>query len=70
MQKLVTIYLDNAAYSEGKFISNPTKSHLLVEEHLKEYLADGWKVLSITGFGGGSESVTGVRGWLGVLLQK
>ena len=70
MQKLVTIYLDNAAYSEGKFISNPTKCHLLVEEHLREYLSEGWKICSLTGFGGGADSVTSVRGWLGVVLEK
>lgn len=70
MQKLVTIYLDNANYSKGKIISDPGKSHLLVEEHLTEYLAAGWRISSMTGFGGGSESMTAVRGWLGVVLEK
>lgn len=70
MQKLVTIYLDNAVYNKGKFISDPSTSHLRVEEHLTEELAAGWRIVSISGFGGGSENMTSVRGWLGVVLEK
>jgi hypothetical protein len=70
MQKLVTIYLDNAAYSKGRMlVSSYAEQHGLVEEHLQAELAAGWRVASVTGFGGNSEHVT-VRGWLAVLLEK
>lgn len=69
MQKLVTIYLDNIAYMQGKFIqSTQAKQHGQVEEHLATYLDAGWKIVSITGFGG-SESPY-ARGWIAVVLQK
>jgi hypothetical protein len=69
MQKLVTIYLDNQAYSKGKWLQLTfADKHGLVEEHLLDQLADGWQIVSITGFGG-VESVT-TRGWLAVLLEK
>ena len=70
MQKLVTIYLDSHAYAEGKWLkaSNADK-HGHVEEYLKEYLADGWVIRSLQGFGGGSEHPS-VRGWLAVVLEK
>ncbi len=70
MQKLVTIYLDNAAYSRGKMIvGSYADKHGLVEEHLQQYLSEGWTVRSVSGFGGGSEGLS-VRGWMAVLLEK
>ena len=69
-QKLVTIYLENMAYSKGKklFLSFADK-HGLVEEHLTAELAEGWRIGSITGFGGNSDGIS-ARGWLAVVLEK
>jgi len=70
MQKLVTIYLDNGAYKRDHMIvTSYSDLHGQVEEHLGEYLKDGWTIQSVTGFGGNSEALT-VRGWLAVVLQK
>lgn len=69
MQKLVTIYLDNQAYMGGSWIKDSfADMHGVAEEHLKDELANGWKVASLHGFGG----VDGInaRGWLTVLLEK
>ncbi len=64
MQKLVTIYLDNAAYAKGKMlVSNFADKHGLIEEHLQQYLAQGWRVQSMSAFGA-------ERGWVIVLLNK
>jgi hypothetical protein len=69
-QKLVTVYLDNLAYGSGKWINTGYgDKHGLIEEHLAQYLADGWTIRSFTGFGGGGESITG-RAWLAVLLER
>jgi len=70
MQKLVTIYLDNSAYAKGKMLVGTfADKHGLVEEHLQSYLADGWRVSSMSGFGGSNDGMT-VRGWFAVLLGK
>ena len=70
MQKLVTIYLDNSAYGQGKMIvTSYADMHGVVEEHLKAELAHGWTVKTLHGFGGNSESLT-VRGWIVVVLEK
>lgn len=70
MQKLVTIYMDNSAYGKGKMIVGSfADKHALVEEHLQQYLSEGWKVSSVSGFGGGSDGLM-VRGWIAVLLEK
>ena len=70
MQKLVTVYVDNSAYGKGKMlVGSYADKHGLVEEHLKDYLADGWSIVSITGFGGNSESIM-ARGWIVVVLEK
>ncbi|MEN6334540.1 MAG: hypothetical protein ABFE01_09780 [Phycisphaerales bacterium] len=70
MQKLVSIYLDNMAYGKGKvLIGNFAEKHGLIEEHLENYLKDGWTIKAIHGFGGHDECVT-VRGWVVVLLEK
>ncbi|MCY3018834.1 MAG: hypothetical protein NTW87_07385 [Planctomycetota bacterium] len=69
MQKLVTIYLDRRAYLGGKMLVGPlagADKHCCVEEHLKEYLADGWSVKSLCAVGG----ETGMDGWLAVVLEK
>jgi hypothetical protein len=70
MQRLVTVYLDNSAYMQGKWITlaMPDK-HGLAEEHLAEDLANGWRVVSLTSFGGSTEGLT-ARGWVTVLLEK
>lgn len=70
MQKLVTIYLENTAYGKGKaLVGSFADKHGLVEEHLQSYLADGWRVVLMTGFGGNAE-VVAARGWLAVVLEK
>jgi hypothetical protein len=69
-QKLVTIYLDNAAYGTGKLLVGAfPEKHGAVEEHLAPQLAEGWRIASIHGFGGSADNVW-VRGWLTVLLEK
>jgi hypothetical protein len=70
MQKLVTIYLENSAYSKGKMlVASYADKHGLVEEHLRDDLADGWRVTSLSALGGNSDSIV-VRGWLAVVLEK
>ncbi len=70
MQKLVTIYLDNQAYAEGKWLTvSFAERHGAVEEHLQSELNDGWRIVSIAGFGGAEDTVN-VRGWLAVVLEK
>ena len=69
-QKLVTIYLDNSAYGKAKvLVASYADKHDLVEEHLQTYLDDGWRIGSISGFGGNSDSIT-ARGWFAVVLEK
>jgi hypothetical protein len=69
-QKLMTIYLDNTAYAEGKMlVGSFGDKHGLVEEHLAPLLADGWRVAEIRAFGGNSDGLA-VRGWLAVVLEK
>ena len=69
-QKLVTIYLDNSAYAQGKMIVGSfADKHGLIEEHLQSYLDDGWRIGSVSGFGGNSDSIA-ARGWLAVVLEK
>jgi hypothetical protein len=70
VQKLVTIYLDNGTYGQGKMIvTSYADMHGVVEEHLKAELAHGWTVKALHGFGGNSESLS-VRGWIVVVLEK
>ena len=70
MQKLVTIYLDNGVYGKGKMIvGSYADKHGLVEEHLQDYLQNGWAIKAIHGFGGNSEPLS-ARGWILVLLEK
>ena len=68
-QKLVTIYLDSMAYAEGKAVGSFADQHGLAEEHLQTYLDDGWRIGSVSGFGGNSESIS-ARGWFAVVLEK
>ncbi len=69
MQKLVTVYLDTETYHKGKLFSRLADKHGLVEEHLQDYLQQGWTIKTIDGFGGSSE-LGSVRGWVAVLLEK
>ncbi len=69
-QKLLTIYLDNSAYAKGKvLVGSFADKHGLVEEHLKDVLAEGWRVAAIHGIGGNGQSIT-ARGWIVALLEK
>ena len=38
-QKLVTIYLDNAAYGKAKVFGSYAEKHAAIEEHLNDFLA-------------------------------
>ena len=70
MQKLVTIYLDNGAYSQGKMlVTGYDEMHGAVEEHLANYLSDGWSIKSLAGLGGHSDGLS-VRGWVAVVLER
>jgi hypothetical protein len=70
MQKLVTIYFDNSAYGKGKGVFGSfADKHGLVEEHLKMELSDGWRVASLSSFGGHNDGLI-ASGWLAVLLEK
>lgn len=70
MQKLITIYLDSAVYGAEKWLGTPVQDkHGIVEEHLSQELKQGWRVVSVNGFGGAAETQY-VRGWLVVLLEK
>ncbi len=70
MQKLVTIYLDNIAYNEGSWIQmSYAERHGSVEEHLEEYLADGWRITNVNAAGGASEGAQ-ARAWVVVVLEK
>jgi len=69
-QKLVTIYLESMAYAKDtKLFGSLADKHGLVEEHLQSYLDDGWRIVSVSGFGGSSDG-TYARSWLGVVLEK
>jgi len=69
MQKLVTIYLDNMAYEGSTMFKGHAGKHGHVEEHLQQYLAEGWWVVSTTAFGGSADGYT-ARGWIAVVLEK
>ena len=70
MQKLITIYLNNQAYDKGKFFGGGVADkHGFAEEHLQDYLQQGWVIKAIHGFAGGSESFH-ASGWVVVLLEK
>ena len=68
MQKLVTVYLDNTAYGKPKLPNSYADKHGFVEEHLQEYLIEGWRVRSLFGLGG-ADSVC-ARGWVAVVLER
>jgi hypothetical protein len=69
-QKFVTIYLENMAYAKGKMlVGSLADKHGLVEEHLQTYLEEGWRINSVSGFGGNADAVAS-RGWFAVVLEK
>jgi hypothetical protein len=69
MQKLVTIYLDNHAYMDDKWIkTSHADKHGFIEEHLQAELQDGWKIINLFGFGGAED--LNAHGWLAVVLEK
>jgi hypothetical protein len=70
MEKVLTIYLDREGY-RVKGQRSPDQSHGTVQEHLQQYLSDGWTVKMITGAGGAGTSVGAVGcGWVVVVLQR
>lgn len=70
MQKLLTIYLDTMVYLGDKWIAGShADKHGSVQEHLQEYLQDGWRVVSMTALGGANDNLN-ARGWIAVVLEK
>ncbi len=70
MQKLLTIYLDNSRYTDGRmFVGSYADQHGLVEEHLAEVLKEGWTIKAIHGFGGNDDGLA-VRGWIAVVVER
>lgn len=69
MQKLVTIYLRDSDVHIGRRIREPD---LTQQEHLEEYLTNGWSVVSITSMGGSAAlpNYLCTSGWFAVLLEK
>ena len=68
-QKLVTLYVDNMAYAAGKMlVGSFADKHGTLEEHLETYLQQGWRIVSVHGFGGNSDALA-VRGWFAVVLE-
>jgi hypothetical protein len=57
MQKLLTLHLFAWQMQHGT-----------VEEHLTEYLTDGWSITSVTAAGGASD-MTGTRVFVAVVLE-
>ena len=62
MQKLVTIHLTS------NVLHKPMKPGQ-VEEHLEQYLADGWVIETVTALGG-CASESGAQGWVVAVLKK
>ena len=64
MQKLVTL-----SFAAFHGFGGEKITHGEVQEHLAEYLSDGWRVASMMSVGStGDVAVT--AGWLAVLLEK
>jgi hypothetical protein len=62
MQKLLTILLHDNSRDQSR--------HGEVEEHLREYLIDGWRVVSMASVGHTGGQSRGTRAWLAVVLEK
>ena len=62
MQKLVTVLLHDNSRDQSQ--------HGEVEEHLKEYLSEGWRILSVTPVGHTGGQSRGTRAWLAVVLER
>ncbi|MEW4530341.1 hypothetical protein [Maioricimonas sp. JC845] len=68
-QKLVTVYLDTTAYEGSKWRApGRSDAHGMAEEHLQEYLEEGWQIASLYGVGGAA--YTDARGWIAVVLER
>jgi hypothetical protein len=67
MQKLVSIYLDVSGYIAGRpgirFSNSDLHGH--IEEHLEEYLSEGWTIRNLSGMRG-----TESGGWVLVVLER
>ncbi len=69
MQKLVTI-----------FLSDDDDDDMDLQEHLEDYLEEGWTIVSVTALGAGAGNGAGgesddeghsyVAAWMAVLLEK
>jgi len=67
MQKLVSLYLDTLGFERKRsgILFSTEEFHGRVEEHLGEYLEDGWKVIHMT-----SMPTHGTGAWVVVTLEK
>ena len=69
MQKLVTVYLDSEVYLKNTFFKvADLEKHGFVEEHLTQYLDDGWQIVDLQATAGGSNVST--RGWIVAVLER
>jgi hypothetical protein len=68
--KLVSIYLNSEGYRiRGQ--KSPDQQHGAVQQHLHEYLRDGWKITTISAAAGAAGDVgSRASGWVMVLLEK
>ena len=66
MQKLISIYIDVSGYDRkgGLRLSN-SDLHGAVQEHLDEYLSDGWKIVHLNCLPGPESG-----GWVIVAIEK
>jgi hypothetical protein len=62
MQKLITILLHDSSRDSGQ--------HGEVEEHLKDYLLEGWRITSVTPVGQTGGQSRGTRAWLAIVLDR
>jgi hypothetical protein len=58
MQKLVTLYLNAVKVKHGT-----------VEEHLSDYLSEGWRIVSIA-IAGGAGGFESTSAWTAIVLEK
>ena len=67
-QKLVTVFLhDKQDKGKGAYGDPSTGSCFGVQEHLQEYLDDGWEITEIKTLGGAGGCLSG---WIVAVLKK
>jgi len=59
MQKLLTIYISDAK----------SPKHGAIEEHLEQYMAEGWRIKKIDTLGG-THVQGALSGWIVVMIER